>query len=266
MDLPKYVEYFLEEESIITDQGRTINVIHLIPEDEDAALNEWSDRLRDNYISMDDLDDFRDGWGLSREEYLKAFKFPDSDDRFGKIVMVGDFTEILVADYLQYVLNYIVPRTRYDSKEKRNRSSQGSDLIAYKVQNSDQWNRDDELIVFEIKAQSSENSAKLILQNAVDDSAKDFLRLGESLNASYQRLKDKGKTDDAKIVKRFQNITDRPYQESYGGAAVHSNTSFSIELLQKVDLSKHTDVKLLAVHCEKLLDFIKSMYERAAKC
>lgn len=113
--------------------------------------------------------------------------FPDPSDKFGKSTMVGDFTEIMIADYLQYVNDYVVPRTRYDHKDKRNRSTQGSDLIAYSMENHSVSSLHDELRVYEVKAQSSDSLPKLKLQ-AINDSEKDFTRLAESMVTSCRHV------------------------------------------------------------------------------
>ena len=214
------------------------------------------------------MEEMASSLGLRHEDYLKTYKFPDPLDNWGKNVMIGDFSEILVADYLQYVLNFVVPRTRYNSKINRNRSTQGSDLIAYNVANSDEWSQKDELLVFEVKAQSAEAKAKARLQEAVEHSSKDITRLAESLVASAEILVRVGRLNQAKVVQRFLNGTDRPYVIRYAAAAVHSTSSFSRGLIQQLDTSQHpsAEVQLMVVHCERLMEFINNMYERASKC
>jgi hypothetical protein len=264
----KYANHFIEEENVITNQGEKVQIFHLIPENEEVAMVEWARNLRRNYADDQVTDEMSSSLGVSHEEYLKTYKFPDPLDTWGKVVMIGDFSEILIADYLQYVLDYVVPRTRYNSKINRNRSTQGSDLIAYNVASSDEWNPKDELLVFEVKAQSSEAKAKARLQEAVEHSSKDITRLAESLVASAEILTRVGKQNQAKVVQRFLNGTDRPYITRYAAAAVHSTFSFSRDLIQQLDTSQHPSegVQLIVVHCDRLKDFINSMYERATKC
>ena len=264
----KYADHFVEEENVITNQGETVQIFHLIPNNEEASLAEWARNLRRNYADDQVTDEMSSSLGVSQEEYLRTYKFPDPLDTWGKVVMIGDFSEILIADYLQYVLDYVVPRTRYNSKINRNRSTQGSDLIAYNVANSDEWNPKDELFVFEVKAQSTEAKAQERLQEAVIHSSKDITRLAESLVASAEILTRIRKPDQAKVVQRFLNGTDRPYITRYAAAAVHSTFSFSRDLIQQLDTSQHPreGVQLIVVHCDRLKDFINSMYERATKC
>ncbi len=264
----EYANYFVEEEYVTTNQGERVQIFHLMPKDEEEALIEWARNLRRNYVDDQVMEEMASSLGVGHEEYLKTYKFPDPLDKWGKNVMIGDFSEILVADYLQYVLDFVVPRTRYNSKINRNRSTQGSDLIAYNVANSDEWNPKDELFVFEVKAQSTEAKAQARLQEAVEHSSKDITRLAESLVASAEILTRIRKPDQAKVVQRFLNGTDRPYITRYAAAAVHSTSSFSRDLIKQLDTSQHPskEVQLMVVHCERLMEFINNMYERASKC
>ena len=183
-------------------------------------------------------------------------KFPDKNQDFGPATRSGDFTEILLADYVEYILNFYVPRTRYERKITRNSSSQGSDLIAFKKGES--ISSEDELLVYEIKAQASNTTPKKILQDAIVDSEKDIKRIAESLNAINQRLIDKEDYEGSEIVQRFQNSTDRPYKKTFGAAAIHSKHSFLRSIINKCDTSEHIDpdLKLIVIFSENLMDTI----------
>ena len=102
----------------------------------------------------------------------------------------------------------------------------------------------------------------------MDDSNKDVVRLAESLNAVVQRLIDRGDLDEGRQVQRFQNASDTPYRKTFAAAVVHSNRSYSEELLKTVSTIHHADpnLKLIVMHCDKLMAFIKEMYGRACKC
>lgn len=82
--------------------------------------------------------------------------FRRGGNRFGPATRVGDFSELLVADYIEYVLDYMVPRTRYDRKTNRNESTQGTDLIGYKM--GDKPRKTDEVQLVEIKGTSDPKS------------------------------------------------------------------------------------------------------------
>ena len=268
MIMPKYTEYYVDDELVITKQGKQIKVLELKPNNEDDAIEEWARHLRRHYINDGELIDLSEIMGIPNNQVLSNLIFPDPSDKFGKSTMVGDFTEIMIADYLQYVNDYVVPRTRYNHKDKRNRSTQGSDLIAYSMENHSVSSLHDELRVYEVKAQSSDSLPKLKLQEAINDSEKDFTRLAESMVTSCRRLLATDRKADAKIVARFLNDTDRPYQTIHGAAAVHSDKSYSKDLLKDVDVSMFSKqgIELIVIHCNQLLSFILQMYERASKC
>lgn len=265
MDIPKFIDYFIREEDIVTDEGKDISIIRIEINDDLAILEQWARHLRDHYCSLEELDELREGTGLSRFEFLRDMKFPDPNFGLGSSTMSGDFSEILIADYIEYILNYIVPRVRYRQKFNRNTSTQGSDLIGYKVESIETNSINDEMLIVEVKARNSESNPEATLQNAVDHSAKDLVRIAESLNASYRMLKNYNEEEGMRLVRRFQNPTDRPHKRTFAAASVHSDTSFSIDVLKKVNISKHPeDVKLIAIHSPNFLTFIKEMYVRAA--
>lgn len=263
-----HMKYFHKHSDITTNTGQKITVYELNIEKNIDTLAEWAKHLREHYCLDDEIDFLRLGTGLSREDYLSQIIFPDPKNGLGAAVMSGDFSEILVHDYIEFFEQYYTTRTRYSRKVNRNSSTMGSDVLGYKCSNATMPNKNDELKVLEVKAQSSEAKSKNKLQIAVNDSVKDVARLAESLNAEVQRLVDRNRYDDAKIVRRFQNKIDRPYKLNFSAVAVHSTTSFSEDLLKEVDISNHPDynINLLVIRSEKLMEFVKEMYVRASKC
>lgn len=265
---PPYLDWIIQEKQITTSEGKQINAYELVIQDDESILNSWAKHLREHYCADCEIDVLRAGFGLERNEYLKTIKFPDARISPGPSVRSGDFTEILVADYVQYVLDYIVPRTRYDRKVNRNSSTMGSDLIGYKC--GKKISNNDELIVFEVKAKASDVPPPSVsrLQKAVNDSNKDVVRLAETLNAVAQRLIDRSDFEEAKRVQRFQNSSDNPYRRKYAAAAVYSNMSYSETVLKTVSTLNHADpdLILIVIHCDKLMDFIHKMYGRACEC
>lgn len=265
---PQYLDWLIQEKPVTTCEGKQIVIYELVIQNDESVLNSWAKHLREHYCADSEMDVLRAGYGFKRDEYLAKIKFPDANINPGPSVRSGDFTEILIADYVQYVLDYIVPRTRYDRKVNRNSSTMGSDLIGYKC--GKKISSSDELIVFEVKATASETrpSSKARLQKAVDDSNKDVVRLAESLNAVVQRLIDRGDLDEARHVQRFQNASDTPYRKTFAAAAVHSNMCYSENLLKTVSTKHHADpdLKLIVMHCDKLMEFIHEMYGRACGC
>ena len=244
---PQYLDWLHLEKIVTTREGKQIKVFELIIQDDEDILNSWAKHLREHYCADDEIDVLRSGYGLGRKEYLEKIKFPDAQVAPGPSVRAGDFSEILVADYVQYVLKYLVPRTRYDRKVNRNSSTMGCDLIGYKYGKANSKN--DELIIFEVKAKASDvsPSAENELQKAINHSQKDVVRLAETLNAIVQRLLDRNDFEEAKRVQRFQNSTDNPYRKKYAAAAVHSNISYSETALKDVSTINHPDPDLILI-------------------
>jgi hypothetical protein len=204
---------------------------------------------------------------LSRSEYLNRIKFPDPQEPPGPSIRAGDFGEILVADFLEYILGFWVPRTRYGDKDIRNESSKGSDVIGFKFLINGTVSPEDTLCIFEAKAQFSGTSSNPRLQDAIDHSKKDQRRKAESLNAIKQRLYEKRQDEQAILVERFQSPLDNPYIEYSGAAALFSTNLYDLEIIQETNANDHPNLenlKLLVIHGEDLMKLVHDLYKRAA--
>jgi len=226
-------------------------------------MTKWAKHFRNHYCSDGHIDALKSP-GQSRADYLLTMKFPDQAKAPGPSIRAGDFAEILVADYLTYLLGYKVPRTRYDRKGVPNESTKGSDVLAFKYDAHNSVN--DELLVYEVKAKLTAKP-KPMLQEAIDHSGKDYLRLGESLNGMKQRMFDRQEMQSISLIDRFQDSVNRPYKTRFGAASVCSNTSFDKDVLANADSSQHeyaNDLELIAFHGEELMSLVHELYKRAA--
>ena len=61
----------------------------------------------------------RAGTGKSRSQYLLDLVFPDRANAPGPGVRSGDFAELLISDYVEFILGYWVPRGKYAEKGSR---------------------------------------------------------------------------------------------------------------------------------------------------
>lgn len=114
------------------------------------------------------------------------------------------------------------------------------------------------------------------LQDAINDSAKDHIRIDESLNYIKQRLFEQGEIPNAKAVERFQNPVDSPYQEIYGAAALFTNESFQATDIQIADSRKIPKAKtfinhpnseqlnLIVIKGIDMMALVHELYRRAA--
>lgn len=250
-----------------TTDGGTIHVFEFQHQPNDTILSAWAKHFRNHYCLDTEIDFMASGTGLNRRDYLNNIKFPSHTDAPGPSVRAGDFGEVLSADYLEYILEYWVPRTRYNNKTSRNESTRGSDVIGFKILNDDEESLEDTLAIFETKTQFSGREPRPRLQDAIDDSAKDHARRAESLNAIKQRLFDKHNLAEAMRIERFQNIEDRPFKELYGAVAIFTSDYYEENLLRSTVTDKHPyskNLMLLVVKGKNLMQLVTELYRRAA--
>lgn len=230
-------------------------------------LSEWAKHFRNHYCFDSEIDYWRRGIKCSRSEYLNNIKFPDPKAAPGPSIRSGDFGEVLVADFLEYLLGYWVPRTRYGDKTIRNESTKGSDIIGFHIVTDGKASSQDQLAIFEAKAQFSGKKPKAKLQEAVDGSAKDINRKAESLNAIKQRLHNRNEFDEAVKIERFQNEIDYPYKEVYGAVALFDSALFDGGTNTSTDCSTHPysdRLTLLIFKGDQMMPLVHELYRRAA--
>ncbi len=261
----KHLKWLVDTGKVLkTSEGKNIAVWEFQHKKDNEIISAWAKHFRNHYCLDSEIDYFRKGYNYSRADYLNNIKFPDSLSKLGPGIRAGDFGEILVADYLQYILGFWVPRSRYSDKNIRNESIKGCDIIGFKYLYNGKDEKDDVLAIFEAKTQFSGNKAKSRLQDAVDGSALDYLRKAESLNAIKQRLESFA---DAGKVERFQNPVDRPYQEIYGAVALFSTKVFDEKEILKTETKNHSlkdRLFLLVISGNDMMQLVSELYRRAA--
>lgn len=253
-------------ERLTTSDGKTVEVWEFHHEKDNDVLSAWAKHFRNHYCSDAEIDYYRQGFGYSRKDYLNIIKFPDSSNPPGPSVRAGDFGEILVADYLQYVLGFWVPRTRYGDKTVRNESTKGCDIIGFKFV-GDKESIDDTLAIFEAKTQFSGETPKPRLQDAVEGSTKDQVRKAESLNAIKQRLYGTQCFREALLIDRFQNPSDNPYKQIFGAAALFETRIIDYNQIKQTTTNDHPhskDLILIAIQGNEMMNLVHELYRRAA--
>lgn len=255
-----YTEWFQEDElSLLTVDGRKIRVINFLHEKDPPLLEEWAKHLRLHYSSESETSEDSVAHSMTKADYLKTMKFPSLP-----MIVSGDFAEILIADYFQFVLNFNVPRTRYDRKMNPNSSPQGVDVIGFKLL-AEAPSPDDQLLTCEVKASLGSPIGDKF-QKAIDDSGKDFdSRLPFSLNAMKRRLKDKNDLESAQLVERFQSKVDVPYKRISSAALLCSNHVWSDDQLTSCTTSTHPNKSLflVAIKGENLMTLANKLFEIA---
>jgi len=253
-------------EEIAISTGENVPVYEFAYDVEDEeVMSHWARHFRNHYCADTAIEILKPE-GMTNSEYLLSLKFPDSSRGLGPSTRSGDFAEILVADYLTFLHQYYVPRTRYDRKIIGNESSKGSDVLGFK-QNEKTPSNKDELIIYEVKACLSENNASNTLQTAIDDSSKDEARLAESLNGAKQRLYDRKDLAGMEIISRFQKNVDYPYKTKFGAAAVLTDSSCCLKTLAESSTEEHssrTQLEMIVIRGPVLMSLVHSLYDRAA--
>ncbi|NTV46382.1 MAG: DUF1837 domain-containing protein [Chlorobiales bacterium] len=264
----EHIKWFVDTgERLKTADGNDVKVWEFQHQDDDDVLSAWAKHFRNHYCFDSEIDYWRRGYKFSRSEFLNYIKFPDPIAAPGPSIRAGDFGEVLVADFLEYLNGYWVPRTRYGDKTILNESTKGSDIIGFHVVKDGSASSKDKLAIFEAKAQFSGKKPTARLQDAVDGSAKDITRKAESLNAIKQRLHARNEFDDAEKIERFQNEVDHPYKEVYGAVALFENLLFDSDLTSSTDASSHPhsgDLALVVIKGEKMMALVHELYRRAA--
>lgn len=274
----KHTEWLIDTgERLKTADGKDVEVWEFQYQDDEDILSAWAKHFRNHYCLDTEIDFLRGK--QSRKDYLNSIKFPSSTSKLGPSIRAGDFGEILVADYLQWCLGFWVPRVRWSSKVVRDESPKGSDVIGFRFHKEDGvMSSKDILSVFETKTKFS-RSEKNRLQDAINDSAKDHLRIDESLNFIKQKLLERRELEQAQRVERFQNPVDLPYKESYGAAALISDEYFDLNIVIEADCKKipksakskefvpHPNRKnlvLIIIKGPAMMELVHELYRRAA--
>lgn len=263
---PKHMSFLSKKKDMLkTFDGKDIDVWELNVGSDDSILSAWAKHFREHYCLDSEIDTLKDGCASSRKEYLENFVFPDKKQYPGPLTRSGDFTEILIADYVEYIMNFWVPRWKYDLRDHRNFSGKGSDIIGFKINETDV--KKNELIVFEAKgklalSKSKENK----LQEAIDHSNKDEFRLAVTLNALKKRLLKENKKEYERIV-YFQDPLSNHYTKMSGAAVVLTQECFKKQDIEKATTKKHKNrdnLILVLIRGKDLMNLVHSLYERAS--
>lgn len=267
MKIPPHVNWLEDTgESLKTSDGQTVEVWSFNYDDNDDVMSAWAGYFREHYCSDVELPALVDGTGETKAQFLKNIKFPDARVAPGPSTRSGDFAEILVADFIEYLHGYWCPRqVRYEDRFNRNVSTNGCDILGFKFEGDEPGSANDELFLLESKA-SFRATAKNRLQNAIDDSIKDMTREAMSLSAIKQRLRRKN-LDDAAKIQRFQQEADRPFRRISGAAAVLEDDVYDGMDIGSSDASAHPNVhnlRLIVIKGASMMDLVHKLYERAA--
>ena len=252
--------------SLTTSDGKSVDVFEFNHQEDEDVLKAWAKHFRNHYCLDSQIDILRDGTGLSRRDFLIQQKFPDEHTKLGRGIRSGDFAEILIADYFEFILDFWVPRTRYVDKTVRDESKKGTDIVGFKYVAENESPKDI-LIAIESKAKFSKGKCTSWLQKAIDHSSKDQFRLADSLNGIKQRLLDEGKLDEVQKISRFQNQTDKPYIYQSGAVAFVLKNAYSDEIVTSSTVKNHANkanIVMIVIKGDDMKELVNRLYKCAA--
>lgn len=266
-DTPPHITLLRQTaEGLTSSDGIPVQVWELEVDLTSDCIPEWAARFRDQYCTLDELAVLSRGSGLTPGRFLETTVFPDPTEAPGPSIRAGDFSELLVADFVEHVLGLWVPRGRYSEKSARNESPKGVDVLGFRFTRADEFSPNDELLAVEVKASLSGSRYKGHLQDAVDHSAKDALRTAETLYAIKRRFHRANLTDQVRRVERFQNVADNPFVRRYAAAALINNVAFRRDRIAATDCREHAnrgELQLLVIRGRHLMALAHRLYKAA---
>lgn len=269
MDCPKYLTWFVKEDSVVFEDGVPLECYRLDYHIDDAVFAEWALYLRQHYESDEELTESLSTTGLPVEEYLRKYVIPQKDDPFGSTSRSNDFTEIMVSDLLEFLHDYTVPRCKQNNRSGKTQSEHGTDILAYKYQTSyKKPSKKDELLAVEVKSGIASDSYAPII-NAVNDSHKyDEVRHSLTLNYYRKKLRSMNKIKQANEIERFQKKSEYDYIITYIATGIISKETIADNIIAGIkgnDLQLRQNNKVFLVHGKKLMDLVHCIYERCLK-
>lgn len=264
----EHTQWFVRStQRLSTVDHKSIELWEFLHQPNERILSTWAQHFRNHYCRDSQIDLLIQGTGLSRADFLRDIKFPNPVTPLGRGIRSGDFSEILIADFIEFILGYWVPRTRYVYKTVRDESTMGNDVIGFKFATRSLNSSRDTLVVFEVKAQFSTQRLRPRLQDAINGTINCDLKTAESLNAIKQNLLSRGKNVDALRVERFQNPEDLPYKLLKGAVAFIDSSIYDPQIISSSSTSDHPNkrqLRLFVFHGQQMLNLVDQLYRRAA--
>lgn len=269
MNVPRYINWFVEESSVTLEDGEPIMCYKLAYKLDESVFDEWALHIRRHYESDDELNESLADVGVSAEEYLRTQVIPQKTDPLGPTSRSNDFTEIMISDLLEFIHGYTVPRCKQDNRSGKTNSAHGTDILGYKYSGSSQNPKpEDELLAIEVKAGLSSDSYDPIRKAVTDSKKYDAVRYAHTLNFYRKSLRRKGEEQQAKEIARFQKKSENDFVLTFIAAAIVSRENIlnnTIVGIKGEDLELRNDSKLFLVHGKQLMDLAHSIYERCIK-
>lgn len=268
MNRPKYIKWIVEETGVTLENNTPVKCYRINYKINEEVLDDWALHIRRQYESDEEVLEGSKLNDMSVEDYLRKYIIPQREDDLGPTARASDITEILIADLLEFIFDYTVPRCKQRNRSGKCNSEHGTDVIAYRFsQNDKKPDSRDELIAAEVKAQLTSTNYTAI-EKAINDSKKDEHRLARTINYYRKQLRMLGKISDANEITRFLIKSENDYQITYVAAGISSSDQIdrSIKLSIAGDkLIINSNQKVLYVHGKDLMNLTHQIYERCVK-
>ncbi len=262
---PLYVDKFQQVSAEVKlNSGEPVVVYTISQTLTDEEKNEWAKHILHHYITDADIETGAKTNNLSKAEYIKSFVLPSIELRKGSEVS-GVFGEIVFSDFIEYVLDYVVPRYKRFNTYPGN-PNQGIDIVAYKL---DKENQDKDVVLFaEIKARLSCQDFHQ-LQKAINDAEKRSDRkCAIALDSARRKLRSMGNFDEAQDIARFADSEKTCIRIKSAGliTAAKNCTSddfASHDSFMGVNISSGKKIETHVIFANDLMNLAKDLWERA---
>lgn len=262
---PHYIDKFERVTAEIKlNSGELINVYTISPTLTDDDKNEWSKHILHHYISDEEIDAGVKLNKVSRENYIENYVLPSIELRNGGEVS-GVFGEIVFSDFIEYILQFNVPRYKFYNNFPGN-PNQGIDIVAYK---RDEKNTNNDVVLFaEIKARLS-NKNFHELQEAINDAEKrtdkDYALI---LDSARRKLLAMGDYEEANAISRFSDSESPCKRIKSAGLITSANSCSSDDFVSKgkflgVNIRNGERIETHVIYADDLWDLTKDLWRRA---
>jgi len=184
----------------------------------------------EKYVSEELLADWAVAEKLIIQKYLESEILPKGDCKTGLITKIGNFGEIISAQYLLECESYWLPIYKLQYREKKDWASKLTDLCVIKTRPGER-----PLVCYsEVKTHSSKLNRDLGIEGHNSLIRDDALTDPEILSFISKRLYDTGKYDEASFISDMK-LGRVEYDKKHELYLVHELSEWNEEILSRLD-------------------------------
>jgi len=256
---PQYISHFIENNANITlNSGESVIVYSISNDLTETELNEWAKHILAHYISQDDIINGAKSNKISEQKFIENYVLPSISNQTKDVS--GNFGEIIFCDFIEFVLEYSVPRYKLYGNPPGN-PTQGIDIIAYKMNTYP--DPDDTILYAETKAVLSKTNFNK-LQNAINDiekrKDKDFAL---ALNTAWRKLELIGNINESIKIKRFLD-SEKSCKRSKSAGLITTANACNTEDFVGVNISNDNTIETHVIYAPDLWELAKDLWKRAS--